>query len=307
MRLPHCRQPCPSSATGVPSISAPRLRPMATRPGQQFRRFLRHRADVATALGCRWRTFTATQEGTGWRVARLFAEPQSTRPDRHAAERSGSVGSGNGPRPGRSDGVGGSPGLVAIGGPSYDLPRFVRESGEVVKRSGKPCVIQSPDPRVRQASPAPASRSSSRNGRRSKPCATGATTCVIAQVPYPGKLPCVKSPSSLSPAPPSAKPCAVSLTWPTAAPSRAHVIRHAVQRAGIDGAEVDDVVLGCAFPRGQWFQYRPNQRTRGAPARSCQRHDGKRFVLRVCQSIALVSHAIAAGSINIAVAGGTNR
>lgn len=42
-------------------------------------------------------------------------------------------------------------GLVAIGGPSYDLPRFVRESAEVVKRSGKPCVFHSPDPRVRQA------------------------------------------------------------------------------------------------------------------------------------------------------------
>lgn len=42
-------------------------------------------------------------------------------------------------------------GLVAIGGPSYDLPRFVRESAEVVKRSGKPCVIHSPDPRVRLA------------------------------------------------------------------------------------------------------------------------------------------------------------
>jgi phosphopantothenoylcysteine decarboxylase/phosphopantothenate--cysteine ligase len=30
----------------------------------------------------------------------------------------------------------------------------------------------------------------------------------------------------------------------------AHVLRHAVQRAGIEAAEVEDVVLGCAFPEG---------------------------------------------------------
>ena len=30
----------------------------------------------------------------------------------------------------------------------------------------------------------------------------------------------------------------------------AQVLRHAVQRAGIDAAEVVDVVLGCTFPEG---------------------------------------------------------
>src|SRR6516164_4374337 len=29
-----------------------------------------------------------------------------------------------------------------------------------------------------------------------------------------------------------------------------HVIEHAVQRAGLDPAEVEDVVLGCALPEG---------------------------------------------------------
>jgi acetyl-CoA C-acetyltransferase len=29
-----------------------------------------------------------------------------------------------------------------------------------------------------------------------------------------------------------------------------HVVRHAVARAGIDPLEVDDVLLGCAFPEG---------------------------------------------------------
>jgi acetyl-CoA C-acetyltransferase len=30
----------------------------------------------------------------------------------------------------------------------------------------------------------------------------------------------------------------------------AHAVRHAVARAGLDGAEIDDVILGCAMPRG---------------------------------------------------------
>lgn len=42
-------------------------------------------------------------------------------------------------------------GLVAIGGPSYDLPRFVSETADAVRVSGKPCVVHAPDPRVRQA------------------------------------------------------------------------------------------------------------------------------------------------------------
>ena len=29
-----------------------------------------------------------------------------------------------------------------------------------------------------------------------------------------------------------------------------HVVQAAVQRAGIDGAEVDDVIMGCANPEG---------------------------------------------------------
>ena len=33
-------------------------------------------------------------------------------------------------------------------------------------------------------------------------------------------------------------------------PMTAHVLRHAVERAGIDGAEVEDVVVGCGLPEG---------------------------------------------------------
>lgn len=42
-------------------------------------------------------------------------------------------------------------GLVAIGGPSYDLPRFVRETAEAMRTTLKPCVVHAPDPRVREA------------------------------------------------------------------------------------------------------------------------------------------------------------
>ena len=33
-------------------------------------------------------------------------------------------------------------------------------------------------------------------------------------------------------------------------PMTAHVLRHAVERAGIDPAEVEDVVVGCGLPEG---------------------------------------------------------
>jgi acyl-CoA synthetase (NDP forming) len=42
-------------------------------------------------------------------------------------------------------------GLLAIGGPSYDVARFVRESGEAWTTSGKPLVVYSPHARVREA------------------------------------------------------------------------------------------------------------------------------------------------------------
>ena len=37
----------------------------------------------------------------------------------------------------------------------------------------------------------------------------------------------------------------------TEAPTMAgHAIEHAVQRAGVDPAEVEDVIMGCAMPQG---------------------------------------------------------
>ena len=86
----------------------------------------------------------------------------------------------------------------------------------------------------------------------------------------------------------------------------AHVLRHAVQRAGIDPAEVEDVVLGCAFPEGaSGF----NVGRISALAAGFPEHVSGMTVNRYCssglQSIAIAAQAIQAGSLGIAVAGGT--
>jgi acetyl-CoA C-acetyltransferase len=86
----------------------------------------------------------------------------------------------------------------------------------------------------------------------------------------------------------------------------AHVLRHAVQRAGIEAAEVEDVVLGCAFPEGaNGF----NVGRISALAAGFPEHVSGMTVNRYCssglQSIAIAAQAIQAGSLGLAVAGGT--
>ncbi len=44
----------------------------------------------------------------------------------------------------------------------------------------------------------------------------------------------------------------------------AHAIRHAVERAGVDPAEVDDVVMGCAMQQGSTGQNVARQALVGA-------------------------------------------
>jgi len=85
-----------------------------------------------------------------------------------------------------------------------------------------------------------------------------------------------------------------------------HVVRHAVHRAGIETGEVDDVILGCAFPEGaNGF----NVGRISALAAGLPDHVSGMTVNRYCssglQSIAIAAHAIAAGSLDVAVAGGT--
>jgi acetyl-CoA C-acetyltransferase len=86
----------------------------------------------------------------------------------------------------------------------------------------------------------------------------------------------------------------------------AHVVRHAVTRAGIETAEVDDVLLGCAFPEGaNGFNVgRISALAAGLPD-SVPGMTVNRYCSSGLQSIALAAQAIIAGGLQIAVAGGT--
>ena len=84
-----------------------------------------------------------------------------------------------------------------------------------------------------------------------------------------------------------------------------HAIQHAVQRAGIDGAEVDDVIMGCATPEGA---------TGGNIARQALLRAGlpvttsgvtvNRFCSSGLQTIALAAQRIIAGEGDIYIGGG---
>ncbi len=84
-----------------------------------------------------------------------------------------------------------------------------------------------------------------------------------------------------------------------------HAIEHAVQRAGIDGAEVDDVIMGCATPEGA---------TGGNIARQALLRAGlpvttsgvtvNRFCSSGLQTIALAAQRIIAGEGDIYIGGG---
>lgn len=84
-----------------------------------------------------------------------------------------------------------------------------------------------------------------------------------------------------------------------------HAIRHAVQRAGIDPAEIEDVLMGCANPEGA---------TGGNIARQCALAAGlpitvggatvNRFCSSGLQTIAMAAQRIIAGEGHTFVAGG---
>ncbi len=84
-----------------------------------------------------------------------------------------------------------------------------------------------------------------------------------------------------------------------------HVIKHAIARAGVDPAEVEDVVIGCGFPEGG---------TGGNIARVAAIHAGvpvtaaamtvNRFCSSGLQAIALAANAIRNDGVGVAVAGG---
>jgi len=86
----------------------------------------------------------------------------------------------------------------------------------------------------------------------------------------------------------------------------AHAVRHAVARAGIEPAEVDDVLMGCAFPEGaNGFNIgRISALAAGLPD-SVSGMTVNRYCSSGLQSIAIAAHAIHGGALRFAVAGGT--
>uniref|UniRef100_UPI0033403E28 acetyl-CoA C-acyltransferase n=1 Tax=Castellaniella defragrans TaxID=75697 RepID=UPI0033403E28 len=84
-----------------------------------------------------------------------------------------------------------------------------------------------------------------------------------------------------------------------------HVVRHAVERAGIDAGEVEDVVMGCAFPEGATGM---NIARQSALAGGCPIGVPGLTVNRFCssglQAIALAAQRIVAGEGQVYVAGG---
>ena len=84
-----------------------------------------------------------------------------------------------------------------------------------------------------------------------------------------------------------------------------HVVRHAVERAGIDPAEVEDVVMGCATPEGATGSNIARQiALRGGLPVSVPGATVNRFCASGLQAIAQTAQRIMAGEGEVFVAGG---
>jgi acetyl-CoA C-acetyltransferase len=86
----------------------------------------------------------------------------------------------------------------------------------------------------------------------------------------------------------------------------AHVIRHAVQRAGLPADSVDDVILGCAFPEGaNGFNLgRVSALAAGLPEQ-VPGATVNRYCSSGLQAIAIAAQGIQTGALQVAVAGGS--
>ena len=84
-----------------------------------------------------------------------------------------------------------------------------------------------------------------------------------------------------------------------------HAIKHAVERAGIDGGEVEDVLMGCANPEGAqgWNVARQSVLRAGLPD-SVPAAVVNRFCSSGLQTIVMASQRIISGEGDIYVAGG---
>jgi acetyl-CoA C-acetyltransferase len=84
-----------------------------------------------------------------------------------------------------------------------------------------------------------------------------------------------------------------------------HAVAHAIQRAGLDPAEVDDVLMGCALPEGAtgWNIARQIALRAGCPV-SVPGATVNRFCSSGLQTIVLAAQRIMAGEADAIVAGG---
>src|SRR5258706_16267737 len=96
-----------------------------------------------------------------------------------------------------------------------------------------------------------------------------------------------------------------ALNQPPGIPLAAHVLRAAVERAGIDAGEVEDVVLGCGLPEGATGHNIARNAALeagfgvGVPGVTINRYCGSGLT-----AASIVANRIAAGEASIAVAGG---
>ncbi|MDM0118531.1 acetyl-CoA C-acyltransferase [Variovorax arabinosiphilus] len=84
-----------------------------------------------------------------------------------------------------------------------------------------------------------------------------------------------------------------------------HAVQHAVQRAGIDGAEIDDVIMGCATPEGATGSNIARQiALRAGLPITTSGMTINRFCSSGLQTIATAAQRIIAGEGDVYVAGG---
>lgn len=85
----------------------------------------------------------------------------------------------------------------------------------------------------------------------------------------------------------------------------AHVVRHAIERAGVDKGEIEDVIVGCAFPEGATGGNIARQvALRAELPVSVPGMTVNRFCSSGLQTIAIAAQRVLAGEGHIYVAGG---
>jgi len=87
-----------------------------------------------------------------------------------------------------------------------------------------------------------------------------------------------------------------------------HAIEHAVKRAGIEGGEVEDVIVGCGFPEGATgFNHARGAALRAGLPVSAAATTINRFCSSGLQAISSAAHRVIADGVPVAVAAGVEQ